>query len=96
MGAAADLGGQDLDAPHGSRRAGWADVERAPGQGLVAVVRVGQRGQHRQRGRRGVEELAAAGQLGLAAAVAEQSMVADALEAVGQDVQQEASEGKEP
>jgi len=66
-------------------------VERAPSQGLVAVMRVGQRGQHRRRGRRGVEELAAAGQLGLAGAVAEQSIVADALEAVGQDVQQEAS-----
>jgi len=67
-------------------------VERASGQGLVAVVRVGQRGQHRRRRRRGVEELAAAGQLGLAAAVAEQSIVADALEAVGQDVQQKASD----
>ncbi len=50
-------------------------MERAPSQGLVAVVRVGQRGKHRWWGRRGVEELAAAGQLGLAAAVAEQPIV---------------------
>ncbi len=91
-GAAADRGGQDLDAPHGSCRAGWADMERAPSQSLVAVVRVGQQGEHRRQGRRGVEELAAAGQLGLAAMVAEQSIVADALEAVGQDMQQEASD----
>jgi len=47
--------------------------------------------QHRiARCQRGVEELLAAGQLSRAAAVAEQSEVADALEAVGYDVQQEA------
>ena len=67
-------------------------MERAPGQGLVAVVRVGEWGKHRRRRWRGIEELAAAGQLGLAGAVAEQSVVADALEAVGQDMQQEASD----
>jgi hypothetical protein len=53
---------------------------------------VGQRCQHRHRRWRGVEELAAAGQLAFACAVAEQPVVADALEPIRQDVQQEASD----
>ena len=87
-----DGGGQDTDALHDADRADRTDAERAAGEGLVTVVRVGQRGQHRRRWWRGVEELAAAGQLARACAVAEQSVVADALEAVRHDMEQEASD----
>ena len=59
-------------------------------EGLVTIMRVGQCGQHRWRRWRGIQELAAAGQLVLASAVAEQSVVTDALEPIRQDVQQEA------
>ena len=72
--------------------AGMADrapMQRTAGQRLIAVAGIGEVGQHRHRrwGRR--QEPAAQGKLGCPAPVAEQAVVTDALEAVGQDVQQE-------
>ena len=65
-----------------------APMQRTAGQRLIAVSRIGEIGQHRHRrwGRR--QELAAQGKLGRPAPVTEQAIVTDALEAVGQDVQQ--------
>src|SRR3954465_4737035 len=74
---------------------GMADrtpMQRTAGQRLVAVARIGELGQHRHRRWRRRQEPAAHGELGRPAPVAEQAVVTDALETVGQDVQQEAPE----
>ena len=86
------VAGDDADPLHMAGMADRAQMQRTTGQRLVAVARIGELGQHRHRRWRRRQEPAAQVKLGRPAPVAEQAVVTDALEAVGQDVQQKAPE----